>query len=41
MNKCFWVYLNSTSNNERILMEEGTRFENKGKRYTMGSDGKL
>ena len=41
MGKFFWVNLTSTNNNERILMEENTRFENKGAVYTMGSNGKL
>ncbi|MBQ7764171.1 LysM peptidoglycan-binding domain-containing protein [bacterium] len=41
MSKCFYVQLESKNYSERILMQEGTRFENKGKRYTMGSDGEL
>ena len=41
MGKFFWVNLTSKSNKERILMEEGTRFENQNAVYTMGSNGKL
>ncbi len=41
MNKCFWVFLNSTNHKEKILMEEGACFENKGARYTMGANGEL
>lgn len=41
MGRFFWVNLNAKNNQEKILMEEGTRFENKSAIYTMGSDGKL
>lgn len=41
MGKFFWVNLASKSSEERILMEAGTRFENKSAIYTMGQDGKL